>query len=133
MYNINQSKPESARAFLLTLHALNAPTDRRPKTSEEAAKSALAEIVAQHANWVGEFNLGELFTFADKLMIHRDEQAGASPAIYPIDGLADLCGSRTMALMAAKLCGARIDGDDWRDDGVGHPILLTFQDWTQDD
>lgn len=133
MHNLHLSKPESARAFLRVLRALNAPTDRRPKTSEEATKSALAEVVAHHADWAGEFSLGELFSLVDALIIHRDEEAGAAPAIYPIPELTEVCGSRTMSVMAVKLCGAFCDAGVWVDGGIGEPVTLTFDDWNPND
>lgn len=129
MYNLDLSKPEAARAFLLTLRALNAPTDRRPCSSVEAASAALAEAVASHNEWAGDFSLGELFTLADKLINVRDEQARSAPALYPINEIANVCGSRTMALTAAKLCGAFLHDGSWIDEGTSHPVLLNLKHW----
>lgn len=117
----------------MALHeAFELPKDDFPRDSETAAKYGLCEALS-YVRGVA-FSLGEIFSLSDRVLTYRDNICdGGEPAIYDVRALAERVGYYDLALIACKLCGAWIDGNQWRDDGVGHPILISFEDWTDDE
>lgn len=127
MLNINSTRAEIARRYLAFRTAFGLNTDANPVTSEQAAKAALAEAVAEHASGANGLSLAEVFTLAEAVLQKRDDVAAGAPAEYDIDSLAVACGSRELAILAVKLCGAYVqNGRHWIDDGVGDPVVVTF-------
>ncbi|MEM1340800.1 MAG: hypothetical protein AAGF68_00680 [Pseudomonadota bacterium] len=132
MLPIPATRHQEAVRFMALHGAFELPKNEHPRDSETAAKQGLCEALSYVHG--ASFSLGEVFSLSDRLMAYRDTICdGGEPAIYDVRALAEHVGSYDLALVACKLCGAWIDGDQWRDDGVGHPIFLTFEDWTNDE
>ena len=116
------TRAQTARRYLKIRESFGL-TDANPVNSTQAASAALAEAIAEHSNT----GLAEVLALAEAVLSHRDFVAGASPAEYDIDSLADASGSRDLAVLAVKLCGGYVhNGRHWIDDGVGEAVLVTF-------
>lgn len=133
MIPIRTTRYDEARRFIALHKAFDLPKDDFPRNSEDAAKHALCDALS-YIHGASE-SLGRICELSDRLLAYRDSVCdGGEPAIYDVKALSRAEGCTfDVALLACRLCGAWIDGDDWRDDGVGHPVLLTFQDWNPHD
>lgn len=125
MLPIPTTRAEQARLYL-RMRASFGLSDQKPTNSVEAASSALAEAVSNYSNGV-EWSLAEIFTLAEAVLAHRDAVAGAAPSLYDTASLSEAVGSRDLALLAVKLCGAYLHAPGvWQDDGAGRPVTVTF-------
>jgi len=127
MLPIPVTRAQQARLYLRIRTSFDL-SDENPTNSEEAAKAAIAEAISHHTNGI-DFSLAEVFATADAVLLHRDKVACLAPAIYDLDSLSVSVGSRDLACLAIKLCGAHIRHPNrWQDDGdgVSRPVLVDF-------
>lgn len=117
----------------MSLHAaFDLPKDDFPRDSVTAAKHALCDALSYIRGT--DYTLGQICNLSDRVLACRDRVCESAPAIYDVKTLSRAEGcSLEVALLACRLCGAWIDGNKWRDDGVGEPLTLTFDDWNPDD
>ena len=129
MIPVPTTKGQQARTYLRVRSCFGL-SDDNPTNSIDAASAALAEAVAYYSNGV-DSSLAEIFTLAENVLAYRDDVAGAAPATYDFESLSVAVGSRDLAFLAIKLCGAYLHGPGvWQDDGAGRPVAVTFpNDW----
>lgn len=132
MLPIPTTRHQEAARFMALHEAFDLPKDDFPRDSATASKHALCDALS-YVHGAAD-SLGRIFCLSDRLLAYRDAACeNGEPAVYDVYALAEAesC-SFEVALLACRLVGAWVDGFQWRDDGVGQPIKLSFEDWTSD-